>query len=344
MIRALALGLTLGLGAATAATAQTLQVHSATDTAAISALITAFEAANPGVRVDYTEYNTSELHAAVLAGGGAGMDVVISSSMDLQVDLVNRGLAIPFRPRDADRLPYWASWRDELWGFTFEPVVMAYNRAAFEGRPLPRTRSDLASRMRDDPVFFNDRVGTYDIGLSGVGYLFATQDARRGYQFSRLVETLGRARAQTFCCTGLILDAVADGRLVYGYNVIGSYALDVASRDPRIGLYVLDDYGLALSRTAFVPVQAPSPELARRFVGYLLSDEGQAMIAQSSGLVPLAAQDDAMAPERVAELTRGKPLFPIRLGPGLLTYLDRMKRARFLQDWAASFTAPGKAE
>jgi ABC-type Fe3+ transport system substrate-binding protein len=344
MIRALAFGLTLALGAATAATAQTLQVHSATDTAAISALITAFEAANPGVRVDYTEYNTSELHAAVLAGGGAGMDVVISSSMDLQVDLVNRGLAIPFRPRDADRLPYWASWRDELWGFTFEPVVMAYNRAAFEGRPLPRTRSDLASRMRDDPVFFNDRVGTYDIGLSGVGYLFATQDARRGYQFSRLVETLGRARAQTFCCTGLILDAVADGRLVYGYNVIGSYALDVASRDPRIGLYVLDDYGLALSRTAFVPVQAPSPELARRFVGYLLSDEGQAMIAQSSGLVPLAAQDDAMAPERVAELTRGKPLFPIRLGPGLLTYLDRMKRARFLQDWAASFTAPGKAE
>lgn len=107
---------------------------------------------------------------------------------------------------------------------------------------------------------------------------------------------------------------------------------------------MLDDYGLALSRTAFVPVQAPSPELARRFVGYLLSDEGQAMIAQSSGLVPLAAQDDAMAPERVAELTRGKPLFPIRLGPGLLTYLDRMKRARFLQDWAASFTAPGKAE
>lgn len=344
MIRALALGLVMAFGPATVAAAQTLKVHSATDTAAIAALIAGFESANPGVRVEYTEYNTSELHAAVAAGGGAGMDVVISSAMDLQVDLVNRGLAVAFRPRDADRMPYWASWRDELWGFTFEPVVMAYNRAAFEDRPLPRTRSDLASRMRDDPVFFNDRVGTYDISLSGVGYLFATQDARRGYQFSRLVETLGRARAQTFCCTGLILDAVADGRLVYGYNVIGSYALDVAARDPRIGLYVLDDYALALSRTAFVPVKAPSPDLARRFVGYLLSDEGQAMIAQSGGLVPLSAQDDTKAPERVAQLTRGKPLFPIRLGPGLLTYLDQMKRTRFLLDWAASFQALEKME
>lgn len=319
------------------ATAQTLQVHSATDTVAIAPLIAGFEAANPGVTVAYTEYNTSELHAAVVAGGGAGMDVVISSAMDLQVDLVNRGLARPFRPGDADALPYWASWRDELWGFTFEPVLMAYNRAAFAGRNLPRTRSELASQIRDDPAFYNERVGTYDVAVSGVGYLFATQDARRGYQFSRLVETLGRAQAQTYCCTSLILDAIGEGRLVYGYNVIGSYALDYITRDPRIGLYLLDDYTQALSRTAFVPRKSAAPELGERFVSYLLSETGQAVIAQSGGLLPMAAQEELTAPARIAGMMRGKPLFPIRLGPGLLTYLDSMKQVRFLTDWAASF-------
>lgn len=337
MIRALALALGLAFGLVTGVTAQQLSVHSATDTSAIAGLIAGFEAANPDVRVIYTEYNTAELHAAVLSSGGAGMDVVISSAMDLQVDLVNRGLAVAFRPRDAGTLPAWAAWRDELWGFTFEPVVMAYNRAAFEGRSLPRTRSELASQVRDDPAFYNRRVGTYDVAVSGVGYLFATQDARRGYQLPRLVETLGRAQALTYCCTSAILEALGDGRLVYGYNVIGSYALDVAARDPRIGLYLLDDYTLAFSRTAFVPRLANNPELGQRFVAYLLSNEGQAEIARSGGLVPIAALEEAAAPERVVELLRGKPLFPIRLGPGLLTYLDRMKQIRFLTDWSTSF-------
>ena len=333
-----ALALTFGL--APLAQAQDLQVHSATDTTAISGLIAGFEAANPGVTVIYTEYNTAELHAAVLAGEGAGMDVVISSAMDLQVDLVNRGLARAFRPRDADSLPDWASWRDELWGFTFEPVVMAYNRLAFESRSLPRTRSELASAVRDDPVFYNRRIGTYDVALSGVGYLFATQDARRGYQLPRLVETLGRAQAFTYCCTSHVIEAVAEGRLVYGYNVIGSYALDFAARDPRIGLYLLDDYNLAFSRTAFVPRKADNPELGESFIAYLLSEDGQVAIARSGGLLPIAAGEEAAAPDRVVDLLRGKPIFPIRLGPGLLTYLDQMKQARFLTDWSTSFGRP----
>jgi len=337
MIRACLVALALAGSLNMRAEAQPLSIHSATDTSAISGLISGFEAANPGVQVDYIEYNTAELHAAVLADGGAGMDVVISSAMDLQVDLVNRGLALAFRPRGADALPDWAVWRDELWGFTFEPVVMAYNRAAFEGRSLPRTRSELASQVRDDPAFYNRRVGTYDVALSGVGYLFATQDARRGYQLPRLVETLGRAQSQTYCCSSLVLEALGEGRLVYGYNVIGSYALDVAARDPRIGLYLLDDYTLAFSRTAFVPRRANNTELGQRFITYLLSDEGQAEIARSGGLVPIAALEDGVAPDRVVDLLRGKPLFPIRLGPGLLTYLDRMKQVRFLADWSTSF-------
>ena len=337
MIRVLGFIVALACGFSAQARAQVLNVHSATDTSAIAGLIAGFEAANPGVTVEYTEYNTAELHRSVLAAGGAGMDVVISSAMDLQVDLVNRGLARSFRPPDTRNVPAWASWRDELWGFTFEPVVMAYNKAAFERRNLPRTRSELASQVRDDPAFYNQRVGTYDVAVSGVGYLFATQDARRGYQFPRLVETLGRAQARTYCCTSLILEAIAQGELVYGYNVIGSYALDVIARDPRIGLYLLDDYSLALSRTAFVPNRAANPELAQRFIAYLLSRDGQAEIARAGGLVPIAALEEAAAPERVFELVRGKPLFPIRLGPGLLTYLDRMKKIRFLTDWAASF-------
>ncbi|EIM76081.1 periplasmic iron-binding protein [Nitratireductor aquibiodomus RA22] len=312
-----------------------LRVYSATDTSAVMQLIRRFEVSTPGVRVEYTEFNTSELYAEIRRGDSPA-DVVISSAMDLQAKLVNSGLAHAFKPTNARNVPAWAQWRDELYGFTFEPVAMVYNRAAFAQRELPRSRSELAGVIRDDPGFFNGRVGTYDIHRSGVGYLFATQDAQRGYQFSRLTESFGRARTKTFCCTLDILNGVASGELVFGYNVIGSYALSRANSDPRVGVYLLDDYTNVMTRTAFVPKTARNKAPATAFIDFLLSPAGQSTIARHSSLLPLhfsASDQEAPSPEMATE---GRSALPIRLGIGLLTYLDRLKKKAFLADWEAA--------
>lgn len=333
---ALALALTLALAGAGPARAQTvLTIYSATDTSAMTEVIARFEATHPAVKVDYVEYNTSELYEAI-ASHSHLVDVVISSSMDLQAKLVNSGDAYAFRPPNADALPEWAHWRGELYGFTWEPVVMVYNKAAFADRSLPHTRSELAGMIRDDPDFFRGRVGTFDIHLSGVGYLFATQDAQRGYQFSRLAESFGRARARTFCCTRDVLERVASGELVYGYNMIGSYTLGVARKDERIGYYLLDDYTLVMSRTAFIPETAPNKRAAVSFVNFLLSPEGQAAIATSPELIPLLPEANIASGHSAVPGTEGRSLLPIRLGTGLLTYLDRLKKEAFLADWSAA--------
>ncbi len=314
-----------------------INVSSATDTAAIAAVIAAFEAANPSVTVNYREYNTLELYLAML-DDPTGVDVVISSAMDLQTDLVNRGMAHRFEPAAADALPDWARWRDELYGFTFEPVAMVYNRAAFADRDLPRNRSELASMIRDDPGFFEGRIGTYDIGLSGVGYMFATQDVQRGYQFSRVVESFGRADAKTYCCTVDMVEATARGDLVFAYNVIGSYAHEIAENDPRIGITLFQDYALVMTRTAFVPKVAPERQAATAFVGFLLSPEGQAAITANSALMPIV--EAARGPSVRDFLVSSPSFLPVRLGPGLLTYLDTLKRAQFLQDWNSAIDGP----
>ncbi|WP_259779451.1 ABC transporter substrate-binding protein [Aestuariispira ectoiniformans] len=317
--------------------AEVLHIFSATDTAAIQPVIDGFEKAHPDLTVDYVEFNTSELHTAILEDTSAPVDVVISSAMDLQVDLVNRGLAQRFTPA-MDAPPDWAQWRNELYGFTFEPVAVVYNRAAFQGRRLPRTRSQLAGAIRDDPAFYNGRIGTYDIAQSGVGFLFAAQDARRGYQFPRLVESLGRAHAKTYCCSYKIFDAVADGSLVFGYNVMGSYALERTQRDKRLGIYLLEDYALVMTRTAFIPKRSENKDDAKAFINYLLSSRGQRKIAEGSALIAIR-QEQRTAPGIVA-LTSGKPLLPIRLGPGLLGYLDKMKKEQFLKDWRTTMAGP----
>ncbi|RFC64179.1 ABC transporter substrate-binding protein [Fulvimarina endophytica] len=320
-------------GPSAAGTKTVLDLWGATDGEAIAPLIARFEAEEPGVEIAYTEFNTAELFRAVAGStGGRLPDLVMSSAMDLQVALVNDGFAAPI---DAvPETPEWSRWRDELFGFTREPVALVYDRRAFEGRALPRTRSELATMLRDDPAFFDGRVGTYDIALSGVGYMFATQDAQRGYQATRLVESLGRAHVRTYCCTFDMIADVSAGRLVLAYNVIASYAAGMVAANPDLGLLLLSDYALVFTRSIFVTQASDNREEAARFVRFLLSPAGQAEMAESSSLFPLTGPADAgFAQDRFEGSTA---LLPIRLRPGLLTWLDRSKQRAFLNDWQSS--------
>ena len=221
------------------AVAESLVVWSATDTEAVAAVIERFEERVPGVTVDYREFQTVELHARTLEAAVSGTslpDVVVSSAMDLQVDLVNRGLARAFEPAGTVEVPDWARWRGELRGFTREPAAIVYHREAWSERTLPATHLGLADAIRDGGAFLDARIGTYDVRASGIGYLFATQDATQGQQYQRLTESLGRSGARVYCCTSAMIEAVASGELVTALiNVIGSYASSLAAAaDPRI--------------------------------------------------------------------------------------------------------------
>ncbi|WP_158285763.1 ABC transporter substrate-binding protein [Pseudohoeflea suaedae] len=313
----------------------TIDVWSATDRSAMWAILEEFEAAHPDISIRYTEYNTSELHAAVLEADEMP-DVIISSAMDLQVELVNRGYASPVA--DVPATPEWARWREELFGFTQEPVALLYNREAFADRDLPTTRSELAGMMRDEPSFFDGRVGTYDVSLSGVGYMFATQDAQRGFQASRLVESMGRARARTYCCTADMVDELANGGLVLAYNAIGSYALERVRADPRLGILLLSDYALVFTRSAFVTRASDAKAASGEFIRYLLSPEGQDLIETRSSLFPLLTEEDGGQSFFESRFEGSTSLLPIRLRPSLLTWLDESKKQKFLRDWRASMT------
>ena len=313
--------------------AQTLVIHSATDTPAMEPLIAAFEARTPGASVFYVEFQTLDLHAAMLSGRDTPPDLVISSAMDLQVDLVNRGLARRVTLPPGSVPPDWAQWRSELFGFTFEPAVMIYDTRAIAAGDLPSSHRDLATFVRENEARFRGRIGTYDIAESGVGYLYATQDSLQGPQVLRLFEVLGRTDLRTYCCTSEMVEATARGELAFAFNAIGSYAAAQIAGDPNVRLHFFDDYNLAMMRSAFVPAAAREPDLAAAFLAFLLSPDGQAVLAEATPLIPLMRRAEPETPiER--EIAEGLGTFlPIRLTPGLLTYLDALKRQDFLSAW-----------
>lgn len=319
-------------------TAASLVIESTTDFVIFEPIILAFQRQNPDVAITYRELTTNEVADEVAAACEEGRfvaDLVISSSIDQQLKLVNDGCALPLRPEARAGLPDWARWREELVGLTFEPAVMVYNRAYFEGRKLPESRFNLIDLLRDSQDFVG-RIGTYDIESSGVGYLFSFQDALQASTWGRLVESLGRNRARLFCCTAEILDRVADGRLLIGYNVLGSYALERIGDDDRLGIILPSDYALVLSRAAFVARSAREPALAEAFIAFMLSAEGRGILSTQMRLLsPIdgAQQLSALLAHGAAD---PQTLRPIAMTPALLVGLDKAKREIFLEQWRAA--------
>jgi len=313
-----------------------LVLYSTLDTRVFEPLLTDFQTAHPGIAVHYENIDAQPQYERFVRETDRDIhraDVLISTSMDLQVKLVNDGYSAKHLSDNADTLPAWARWRNEAFGFTFEPAVMVFNRAAMQGRPIPQTRSELINAIRREPEFWRGRIGTYDISRSGVGYLLASQDVRHSSEFGALVESLGDVEVQIEDNTATLLDQIVSGELIAGYNLLGSYARSHPASNEHLHVVYPHDHTLVISRTALISRHAPHPELAHRFLEYLLSRRGQRIMATRCGLPPIRQELDGVYEHLGVNESQIGVLRPIALGPGLLVYLDQHKRRQLLEMW-----------
>ena len=318
----------------------TLSLYGANDTVDVEPIVNDFLQANPDLSVRYHEFTTLQLRENYLRemDGDQGADVLMSSAMDLQVQLVNDGWAQPYFSEQTRALQPWAQWRNELFGYSYEPAVLVYNRKLVDIRKVPRTRYELLSMLRDPERPLRGRIGTYDVRRSGIGYLLASQDARLGSVFGALVAALGDNQAVLLDQSRALINRVASGEIVLAYNVLGAYAQKHIDAGAPIGIMPLADYTQVLMRTVLIPRTARHVDAARRFVDYLLSLKGQRFMAGSSALPPLRIDTDS----RDTPAGAGATERAIPLGPGLLVYLDALKRRHFLETWDAAVQREGE--
>lgn len=294
-----------------------IRIVSSTDTALFAPILNDFIAGSPNIALDYYVTATAEIDQIVRSSPEA-FDVVISSAMDLQFKLANDGFS---RPLEGHEHPDWAEWRGSLFAFTSEPATIVVNRAAFAEGDVPRTRQELIRILRDKANVFRGRVGTYDVRQSGLGYLFATQDARTSETFWRLMEVLGNLETRLYCCSGAMIEDVASGEIAVAYNVLGSYAEAREDLADQIEVILPEDFQTIMMRTALMPSSAPNPEGASAFMTHLLDLDSR---SQKTASVTLPLLDLSQSPAGQSTIT---------LEPALLTYLDRLKSQRFLAEW-----------
>jgi two-component system sensor histidine kinase TctE len=317
---------------------QLLVIAGPTDTPVVTPLIHSFQAERPDVNVEYREMGSRELYEAAVAGQLKDVDVLMSSAADLQIRLANDGYALRYDTPAADKLPTWAVWRDEVFGFTFEPAVFVYNPKRYTEATVPRSRQELLHLLETERASLRGRVGTYDIATSSLGQLLAEQDEQVSSNFWGLTNALGQVGVRLSATSAGILDAIEKGDLDLGYNMLGSYALARQAAGANIGVVFPQDYVLVLARSVLIARHAPHADLARSLVDWLLSPAGQAAASSQAGLGSII-EDTPGRWTAEAVLARSRGIVqPVVMGPALLVGLDRQRNARFVQNWTRLIT------
>jgi iron(III) transport system substrate-binding protein len=311
-------------------------VYSTTDAKLVQPLIKDFEAAFPGIKVEYTDMNSTEVYNRFIsenAANATSADAVWSSSMDLQMKLAADGLALPYKSPEIPALPAWAHWKDTVYATTFEPIAIVYNKRLVAADEVPKTHADFVKLLNTKADKFQKKVTTYDAEKSGVGFMLVNQDAKLNPQFWDLVKAMGARGVNMQSSTGTMMERISSGENLIGYNILGSYALTRAKKDPSIGIAFTTDYNLVLSRLAFVAKNAKNPNAGKVWVDYLLSKRGQTITAEQAELysirTDITGKDSGVAFAK--EL--GSAVKPIPVSTDLLAGLDQTKRLEFLKQW-----------
>ena len=311
-------------------------VYSTTDAKLVSPLIKDFEAAFPGIKVEYTDLNSTEVYNRFIsenAANATSADAVWSSSMDLQMKLAADGLAMTYKSPEAAALPAWARWKDSVYATTFEPIAIVYNKRLVPPEDVPKTHADFVKLLNTKGEKYQKKVTTYDAEKSGVGFMLVNQDAKLNPAFWDLVKAMGARGVSLQSSTGTMMERVSSGENLIGYNILGSYALTRAKKDPSIGVAFTSDYNLVLSRLTFVAKNAKNPNAGKLWVDYLLSKRGQTIAAEQAELY--SVRTDMTGKDSGAGFAKelGSAVKPIAVNDELLQGLEQTKRLEFLKQW-----------
>jgi len=311
-------------------------VYATTDAVAANPLIKDFETLYPGIKVEYSDLNSTELYNRFIAEAAANngtADVLWSSAMDLQVKLVADGLAATYPSPEIKALPKWAVWKDAAYGTTYEPITFVYNKRLVPEADVPKDHTDLLKLLNAKPDFYKGKITAYDPERSGVGYLFCNEDIKDFPQAWDLFKAMGKTQAKLYTSAGAMMERVTSGEHLIAYGIFGSYALGRSKKDPNLGIILPKDYTMVTSRVAFISSKARNPNAAKLFLDYILSKRGQEIIANKADLYSLRSDVEGEATIKGVSQLIGDKARPVPIDQTLLDNLDQTKRLAFLSKW-----------
>jgi len=298
----------------------------------IQPLIDGLEQQGSGYVITYRQMRPSQVVAAIQASSAVPPpDLVLLPTPDISVYLANEGMLRQMNditpransPENENPL----HWRQEVFTVSQDPAVFVIRSVAFGRGEEPRSRLELSRQLEQVEGRFDRRVGLVNIGIDSVSYGLAAQDELRSPLFWRIATAFGVSRVRIYDSNADLIDALALGTVDIGYNVPMTQAKAAIDAGADIEIVVPDDYAVSLPWTAFVPAAAANARAAEALLEYILSGAGQERLENSYM---------AVTEVEIVEVS----LQFVALNPGLLVYLDPLKKSRLLNTWFQLVTNP----
>ncbi|CAK1693525.1 Iron(III) transport system substrate-binding protein [Vibrio crassostreae] len=319
-----------------------LVIYGAAYLSEIKPLLDDFQRRNPEITVRYQAMSSNVLDAHIRDQKPDQPDITISSVMDLQLRLVNDGYALPYQINvpgygsQSGIVPHWSQWRNELFGFSYEPAVIVFNESFLEGKEVPLSRVELLSFIRLHSEELMGKVGLFDIRDVGIGYLLWSFERAQTSNYGQFLELFNLHQARTFDSSASMLQALTNGDIAIAYNIMGSYANSWESKHKDVVIVAANDYTPVVIRTAFINKTTPRLEQAQAFIDYLFSYSGQKLMAKETNMPPVRTDIKSAKSAAVLREQFANQLKPLPLDVSLLIFSDQSKKSLVITEWESA--------
>ena len=263
----------------TAAFAESLVLYTSQPNEDAQATVDAFEAANPGVEVEWVREGTTKIMAKLMAEIEAGnpvADVLLIADTVTMQRLKEAGHLMPYKSPEA--AAYDASLFDGEGAYYSTKMIttgIIYNASA---SMKPTGWQDLAKPEAKGLVTMPSPLTSgaaliHAQTLAGIGGL--------GWDYYKALAENGATAAGG---NGGVLKAVATGEKAYGM-VVDFMAIRERAKGAPVEFVFPAEGVSAVTEPVAVLKTARNPETAKKFVDFLLSEEGQ-QVAVKMGYIP----------------------------------------------------------
>ncbi len=277
----------VGLVSSAASAEQKLFVYTSMKESMIGDLKTAFVKKHPDVKVDFQSAGAGKLMAKIAAERESGKimaDVLWTSEVPDFYQLKAQGILLPYIPQDIKAiLNPLPDYDGSFTAVRLGTLGIAYNTRLI--KEAPKTWADLQKPA------FKGAYGIANPALSGTAYMsVAVLSKAFGWPYFEALRANGAKMGKG---SGQVVDDTASGDLVASLAV-DYITLDKVDKGATLAL-VYPPEMLVIPSPIAIFRNSPNVDAAKKFVDFVLSKDGQIIIA-NEGTLPVRA--DVKVPER----------------------------------------------
>lgn len=238
-----------------------------------------------GVKVEFFQATTGKVMARIEAeASNPVVDVLISASWDTATDFAERGWLVPYTSPNAATVPDFLK-TDTAVAQGVAALAIAWNPAS--GTPKPAEWSDLAKPE------YKDLVNLPDPAQSGSAFeLVSALSATEGMD---LFENLAANGAIVAGANAAALNPVLQGAKAAVFGAVDYISLNNKAKGESIEVIFPESGTVIAPRPVMILNWSQNQDDAKKFVDYVLSDAGQAIVA-GTNLMPARADVTADRP------------------------------------------------